>query len=50
LNKNKYPDHYYFTGFVVFYICFHLLGSFASSFSDGVLLAALWLLMKGKRH
>jgi len=46
---NKFPDGFFFSGFLLFFIIFHLLGNIASVFSDGVLIAVLFLLLRGKK-
>jgi len=47
--NNKYPQNIYFTGLLVFFLIFHFLGTLAASFSDGVLLGVVYLLLKANR-
>ncbi|PIF22209.1 hypothetical protein BY447_0060 [Pantoea sp. JKS000250] len=46
---NQYPKNLYFTGFIAFFLVFHLLGQIGSVFSDVVLLVALYIMMKDRQ-
>jgi len=46
---NKFPEKFYFTGVLLFFIVFHLMGNLASAFSDGVILAILFLIMNARK-